>query len=68
MFAGVKEGKFGVEVITCNQDEAFKMVAQHLGMLKNKTELTGADGGPIKTEKANLSPQEASDAYKQIMG
>lgn len=44
------------------------MVAQHLGMLKNKTELTGAEGGPIKTEIANLSPQEASDAYKQIMG
>lgn len=68
VFAGVKEGKFGVEVITRNQDEALKMVAQHLGMLKNKTELTGADGGPIKTEIANLSPQEASDAYKQIMG
>ncbi|AWS54568.1 terminase small subunit [Proteus mirabilis] len=68
VFAGVKEGKFGVEVITRNQDEALKMVAQHLGMLKNKTELTGVDGGPIKTEIANLSPQEASDAYKQIMG
>ncbi len=68
VFAGVKEGKFGVEVITRNQDEALKMVAQHLGMLKNKTELTGTDGGPIKTEIANLSPQEASDAYKQIMG
>ena len=68
VFAGVKEGKFGVEVITRNQDEALKMVAQHLGMLKNKTELTGADGGSIKTEIANLSPQEASDAYKQIMG
>lgn len=40
VFAGVKEGKFGVEVITRNQDEALKMVAQHLGMLKNKTELT----------------------------
>lgn len=42
-----KEGKFGLEVITRNQDEALKMVAQHLGMLKNRTELTGADGGPI---------------------
>ncbi|RFY49171.1 terminase small subunit [Salmonella enterica subsp. enterica serovar Enteritidis] len=68
VFAGVKEGKFGVEVIIRNQDEALKMVAQHLGMLKNKTELSVAEGGPIKTEIANLSPQEASDAYKQIMG
>lgn len=55
VFAGVKEGKFGVEVITRNQDEALKMVAQHLGMLKNKTELTGADGGPIQTTGIDLS-------------
>ncbi|TKY80253.1 terminase small subunit, partial [Pectobacterium polonicum] len=47
LYAGVKEGKFGLEVITRNQDDALKMVAQHLGMLKNRTELTGADGGPI---------------------
>ncbi len=55
VFAGVKEGKFGVEVITRNQDEALKMVAQHLGMLKNKTELTGVDGGPIQTTGIDLS-------------
>ena len=51
----MKEGKFGVEVITRNQDEALKMVAQHLGMLKNKTELTGVDGGPIQTTGIDLS-------------
>ncbi|HGN0358464.1 TPA: terminase small subunit, partial [Proteus mirabilis] len=32
-----------------------KMVAQHLGMLKNKTELTGVDGGPIQTTGIDLS-------------
>ncbi|WP_272521703.1 terminase small subunit [Providencia sp. PROV202] len=55
LFAGVKEGKFGVEVITRNQDDALKMVAQHLGMLKNKTEVTGADGGPIQSTGIDLS-------------
>lgn len=55
LFAGVKEGKFGVEVITRNQDDALKMVAQHLGMLKNKTEITGADGGPIQSTGIDLS-------------
>lgn len=55
LFAGVKESKFGVEVITRNQDDALKMVAQHLGMLKNKTEITGADGGPIQSTGFDLS-------------
>jgi len=68
LFAGVKEGKFGLEVITRNQDEAMKLVAQHLGMLKNKTELSGPDGGPVQTETTNLTPQEAADVYKKMMG
>lgn len=55
LFAGVKEGKFGVEVITRNQDDALKMVAQHLGMVKNRTEVTGADGGPIQSTGFDLS-------------
>ncbi|AZF92931.1 MAG: terminase small subunit [Phage NG54] len=68
LFAGIKEGKFGTEVITRNQDEALKMVAQHLGMVKNRTEFTGKDGEPIKVEVANLSSQEAADLYKKLMG
>ncbi|EBP9599690.1 terminase small subunit, partial [Salmonella enterica subsp. enterica] len=48
LFAGIKEGKFGLEMITRNQDEAMKMVAQHLGMLKTKTELSGPNGEPIQ--------------------
>ncbi len=55
LFAGIKEGKFGTEVITRNQDEALKMVAQHLGMLKNRTEVTGADGGPIQSTGFDFS-------------
>lgn len=31
------------------------MVAQHLGMLKNRTEVTGADGGPIQSTGFDLS-------------
>ncbi|MGN9452004.1 terminase small subunit [Klebsiella grimontii] len=68
LYAGVKEGKFGLEVITRNQDDALKMVAQHLGMLKNKTELSGPDGAPVQTETVNLTPQEAAEAYKKLMG
>lgn len=68
LFAGIKEGKFGIEVITRNQDDALKMVAQHLGMVRNKTELSGPDGGPVKTESVNLTPEEAAEAYRKLMG
>ncbi len=68
LFAGIKEGKFGMEVITRNQDEALKMVAQHLGMLKSKTEISGPDGAPVQTQTVNLTPQEAEAVYKKMMG
>ncbi|AIU88322.1 terminase small subunit [Pectobacterium odoriferum] len=64
LYAGVKEGKFGLEVITRNQDEALKMVAQHLGMLKNRTELTGADGGPIN--QVNYTPEDYAKAQAAL--
>ncbi|QHP58551.1 DUF2280 domain-containing protein [Pectobacterium carotovorum] len=35
---------------------------------KLKVESTGKDGGPIQTQVTNLSPQEAADAYKKLMG
>ncbi|CAM3715183.1 terminase small subunit [Rouxiella silvae] len=68
LFAGIKEGKFGIEVITRNQDDALKMVAQHLGMLKNKTEISGPDGSPVKTEAVTMTPEEAAEAYRRLMG
>ncbi|MCC7586239.1 terminase small subunit [Serratia sp. Lou2A] len=68
LFAGIKEGKFGIEVITRNQDDALKMVAQHLGMIKTKTELSGPDGGPVKTESVNMTTEEAAEFYRKMMG
>lgn len=64
LYAGVKEGKFGLEVITRNQDDALKMVAQHLGMLKNRTELSGADGGPIN--QVNYTPEDYAKAQAAL--
>lgn len=68
LFAGIKEGKFGLEIITRDQDEALKMVAQHLGMLKSKTEISGPEGGPIQTEQVSLSSEEAAERYRKMMG
>ncbi|MEH0016794.1 terminase small subunit [Citrobacter portucalensis] len=60
LFAGIKEGKFGLEMITRNQDEAMKMVAQHLGMLKTKTELSGPNGEPIQ-HSHSVSAEDLTD-------
>ncbi|WP_145532571.1 terminase small subunit [Yersinia alsatica] len=60
LYAGVKQGKFGLEVITRNQDDALKMVGQHLGMLKNKTEISGPDGGAIS--QVNYTPEDYAKA------
>lgn len=68
LFAGIKEGKFGLEIITRNQDEALKLVAQHLGMLKSKTEISGPEGGPIQTEQVAMSADEAAELYRKMMG
>lgn len=65
LYAGVKQGKFGLEVITRNQDDALKMVGQHLGMLKNKTEISGPDGGSIN--QVNYTPEDYAKA-QQILG
>ncbi len=50
MYAGVKIGKDGLEIKMHDQMAALEKVARHLGMFKERTEISGPDGGPIKTE------------------
>ncbi|EPP2699231.1 terminase small subunit, partial [Escherichia coli] len=35
---------------------------------QTSTEITGADGGPVRTEITNLTPEQAAEAYKKMMG
>lgn len=63
LYAGVKVGKEGIEVKMRDQDGALVNVARHLGMFKDKVELTGKDGGPIRHQNvppdlSNLTPDE----------
>ena len=41
--AGIKEGKYGVEVATCDKVKALELLGRHLGMFKDKVEVTGLD-------------------------
>ncbi|MDF2610055.1 MAG: terminase small subunit [Lachnospiraceae bacterium] len=38
--AGIKEGKYGIEVATCDKVKALELLGRHLGMFKDKIELT----------------------------
>lgn len=33
-----------------------------------KNEVTGADGGPVRTEITNLTLEQAAEAYRKMMG
>jgi len=48
LFAGVKQTKFGIEVSMQDQGKALENVARHLGMFKDKVELSGNEGGPLQ--------------------
>lgn len=47
LYAGVKQTQAGIEIKMRDQDKALENIARHLGMFKDKIELTGKEGGPI---------------------
>ena len=51
LYDGVKITERGFEVKTRDRDKALDNVARHLGMFKDRVEVTGKDGGPIVTKQ-----------------
>lgn len=47
--AGIKEGKYGIEVSQCDKVKALELLGRHLGMFKDKIELTN-----LNEEKSKL--------------
>lgn len=45
--AGIKQTKFGISVETCDKVKALELLGKHLGMFKDKVELSGE----VKSEK-----------------
>lgn len=56
--AGIKEGKFGIEVKLNDKQKALELLGRHLGMFKDKVELSG-----LAEEKTKLD-----DLIRQICG
>ena len=47
--AGIKDGKFGVEVKLNDKEKALEMLGRHLGMFKDKVEVSGSINNPYET-------------------
>lgn len=47
--AGIKEGKFGIEVKLNDKEKALELIGRHLGMFKDKVEVSG-----LESEKTKL--------------
>ena len=57
--AGIKEGKFGAEVKFNDKEKALELLGRHLGMFKDKVEVSGS----LEAEKSKLDA-----LLKQIRG
>ncbi|AIN14992.1 terminase small subunit [Yersinia pseudotuberculosis] len=65
--AKLSTGKDGLKIKLHDPKAAIKQLAEMRGWeAPKKAELTGANGGPIQT--SNLTPDEAAEAYRKLMG
>jgi phage terminase small subunit len=62
LYAGVKLGKDGLEVKLHSKDKAAELVARHLGMLKDKVEVTVTDKLAERMQKARKRRSSDVDA------
>ena len=56
--SGIKQGKHGVEVSSCDKVRALELLGRHLGMFKDKVEVSGIEGEMSKLD----------DLIKQMSG
>lgn len=54
LYAGVEQGKEGIKVKMHDQVGALKLVGQHIGMFKEKLEITGANGKDLVPPTFNI--------------
>ena len=48
--SGIKQGKHGVEVSSCDKVRALELLGRHLGMFKDKVEVSGIEGEMSKLD------------------
>lgn len=62
-------GKDGIKLKMHDPKAAIKQLSEMQGWeAPKRAELSGPGGGPVKTETVAMTPQEAAEAYKKLMG
>lgn len=46
----VQSTQYGVKIKLCNKQGALELLGKHMGMFRDKVEISGKDGGPIQVE------------------
>jgi len=65
LYGGVKVTREGIEIKVNSKEKALEMLARHNGMLIEKVEQTGKDGGPIEHKhNVTMTPDEA---YRKML-
>ena len=69
LYAGVKQTAQGMQVLTRDQDAALANLAKFYGMMQDKLQVTGADGGPLLSATMPLpaDPVEAANLYAEFI-
>lgn len=69
LYAGVKQTAQGMQVLTRDQDAALANLAKFFGMMPDKLQVAGADGGPLVSATMELpaDPVEAANVYAQFI-
>ncbi|MMZ51901.1 Terminase small subunit [compost metagenome] len=67
--AELTTGKDGIKLKMHDPKAAIKQLGEMMGWeAPKKTEVSGPGGGAIKTENVSLTPEEAAEAYRKLMG
>ena len=72
LIAAVKTTKDGIEVKMRDQGDALAKIAQYVGMLRDRVELTGKDGAPVAVAaipvELPVDPAQLSTLYAKLLG
>lgn len=69
LYAGVKQTKHGIEILTHSQDGARRMLGEHFGVFKTIVESTNKNENVNATVNIDTKdPVEAAKAYQKLMG
>ena len=66
LYNGVQLSKDGIKVLMLDRDKALENVARHLGMFKEKLEITGKDGKDFMRDVKDMTEEEILNDLSEI--